>query len=82
MMRALLDEVFGSCRSLLSQRSLVSCARKAGLLLFQFPGHLELWRLGEGEGLGEQTSACVLLSQGHSRHPLTVCVCVCVCVCV
>ncbi|XP_067091369.1 U3 small nucleolar RNA-associated protein 4 homolog [Osmerus mordax] len=34
-------------------RSLVSCARKAGLLLFQFPGHLELWRLGEGEGHGK-----------------------------
>uniref|UniRef100_A0AAR2JMJ5 Anaphase-promoting complex subunit 4 WD40 domain-containing protein n=1 Tax=Pygocentrus nattereri TaxID=42514 RepID=A0AAR2JMJ5_PYGNA len=24
-------------------RRLVSCARKAGLLLFQYPGHLELW---------------------------------------
>uniref|UniRef100_A0A3P8S272 UTP4 small subunit processome component n=1 Tax=Amphiprion percula TaxID=161767 RepID=A0A3P8S272_AMPPE len=28
-------------------RSLVGCAKKAGLLLFQFPDHLELWRLGE-----------------------------------
>ncbi|XP_062245087.1 U3 small nucleolar RNA-associated protein 4 homolog [Platichthys flesus] len=33
-------------------RSLVCCAKKAGLLLFQFPEHLELWRLGEGEGHG------------------------------
>ncbi|XP_028304223.1 U3 small nucleolar RNA-associated protein 4 homolog [Gouania willdenowi] len=34
-------------------RSLVRCARKAGLLLFQFPDHLELWRLGESEGQGK-----------------------------
>ncbi|XP_059192123.1 U3 small nucleolar RNA-associated protein 4 homolog [Centropristis striata] len=34
-------------------RNLVSCAKKAGLLLFQFPNHLELWRLGEGEGHGK-----------------------------
>lgn len=33
-------------------RSLVCCAKKAGLLLFQFPEHLELWRLGESEGHG------------------------------
>ncbi|XP_023682827.2 U3 small nucleolar RNA-associated protein 4 homolog [Paramormyrops kingsleyae] len=33
-------------------RPLVSCAAKAGLLLFQFPVQLELWRLGEGEGPG------------------------------
>ncbi|KAM9808140.1 U3 small nucleolar RNA-associated protein 4 homolog [Neosynchiropus ocellatus] len=33
-------------------RSLVSCADKAGLLLFQFPRHLELWRLGEGDAHG------------------------------
>ncbi|XP_056273424.1 U3 small nucleolar RNA-associated protein 4 homolog [Pseudoliparis swirei] len=33
-------------------RSLVSCAKKAGLLLFQFPDHLELWRLGESDGHG------------------------------
>uniref|UniRef100_A0AAQ5WWX1 Anaphase-promoting complex subunit 4 WD40 domain-containing protein n=1 Tax=Amphiprion ocellaris TaxID=80972 RepID=A0AAQ5WWX1_AMPOC len=31
-------------------RSLVGCAKKAGLLLFQFPDHLELWRLGESDG--------------------------------
>uniref|UniRef100_A0A3B4BIV5 Uncharacterized protein n=1 Tax=Periophthalmus magnuspinnatus TaxID=409849 RepID=A0A3B4BIV5_9GOBI len=34
-------------------KSLVSCAKKAGLLLFQFPDHLEVWRLGESEGYGE-----------------------------
>lgn len=34
-------------------RSLVCCAKKAGLLLFQFPDHLELWRLGEGDGHGK-----------------------------
>ncbi|XP_038126152.1 U3 small nucleolar RNA-associated protein 4 homolog [Cyprinodon tularosa] len=33
-------------------RSLVSCAKKAGLLLFQFPDHLEVWRLGESDGNG------------------------------
>ncbi|XP_012707774.2 U3 small nucleolar RNA-associated protein 4 homolog [Fundulus heteroclitus] len=33
-------------------RNLVSCAKKAGLLLFQFPDHLELWRLGESDGNG------------------------------
>uniref|UniRef100_A0A8C2XAW2 UTP4 small subunit processome component n=1 Tax=Cyclopterus lumpus TaxID=8103 RepID=A0A8C2XAW2_CYCLU len=36
-------------------RSLVCCAKKAGLLLFQFPDHLELWRLGESDGHGETT---------------------------
>uniref|UniRef100_A0A8C4HJT4 UTP4 small subunit processome component n=1 Tax=Dicentrarchus labrax TaxID=13489 RepID=A0A8C4HJT4_DICLA len=34
-------------------RSLVCCAKKAGLLLFQFPDHLELWRVGESDGLGK-----------------------------
>ncbi|XP_019733798.1 U3 small nucleolar RNA-associated protein 4 homolog [Hippocampus comes] len=33
-------------------RSLVCCAKKLGLLLFQFSDHLELWRLGESEGQG------------------------------
>ncbi|XP_031420781.1 U3 small nucleolar RNA-associated protein 4 homolog isoform X2 [Clupea harengus] len=33
-------------------RRLVSCAKKAQLLLFQYPSHLELWRLGEGEEEG------------------------------
>ncbi|XP_016318147.1 U3 small nucleolar RNA-associated protein 4 homolog [Sinocyclocheilus anshuiensis] len=33
-------------------RRLLSCARKSGLMLFQYPGHLELWRLGESEGKG------------------------------
>lgn len=39
--------------SSVSQRPLVSCAAKTGLLLFQFPAQLELWRLGEGEGQGQ-----------------------------
>ncbi|KAK9517314.1 hypothetical protein VZT92_025197 [Zoarces viviparus] len=34
-------------------RSLVCCAKKAGLLLFQFPDHLELWRLGDSDGHGK-----------------------------
>ncbi|KAM9351645.1 U3 small nucleolar RNA-associated protein 4 homolog [Symphorus nematophorus] len=34
-------------------RSLVCCAKKAGLLLFQFPDHLELWRVGESDGHGK-----------------------------
>lgn len=34
-------------------KSLVSCAKKAGLLLFQFSDHLEVWRLGESEGNGK-----------------------------
>ncbi|KAM6946210.1 U3 small nucleolar RNA-associated protein 4 homolog [Aplochiton taeniatus] len=34
-------------------RSLVSCGKKAGVLLLQFPGHLELWRLGESQGNGK-----------------------------
>ncbi|KAM3870487.1 U3 small nucleolar RNA-associated protein 4 homolog [Diretmus argenteus] len=34
-------------------RSLVSCGKKAGMLLFQFPDHLELWRLGESDGHGK-----------------------------
>lgn len=41
-------------------RSLVSCARKAGTLLFQYPGHLELWRLGESEGEGIPGSSLLL----------------------
>lgn len=35
------------------QRRLVSCARKARLLLFQFSQHLELWRLGSTDETGE-----------------------------
>ncbi|KAK7891991.1 hypothetical protein WMY93_023954 [Mugilogobius chulae] len=34
-------------------KSLVCCAKKVGLLLFQFPDHLEVWRLGESEGNGK-----------------------------
>ncbi|KAG8437525.1 hypothetical protein GDO86_008291 [Hymenochirus boettgeri] len=34
------------------QHHLVSCAQKAGLLLFQFPEHLELWQLGTTDESG------------------------------
>ncbi|NXC41438.1 UTP4 protein, partial [Penelope pileata] len=34
-------------------RRLVSCARRARLLLFQFSQHLELWRLGSTNGTGK-----------------------------
>lgn len=37
----------------LPHRSLVCCAKKAGLLLFQFPDHLEVWRVGESDGHGK-----------------------------
>ncbi|XP_030646167.1 U3 small nucleolar RNA-associated protein 4 homolog [Chanos chanos] len=57
--RPFLDKV--ECRTqasairkvLFPHRRLVSCAKKAGLLLFQYPTHLELWRLGESEGHGK-----------------------------
>uniref|UniRef100_A0A672YH86 Uncharacterized protein n=1 Tax=Sphaeramia orbicularis TaxID=375764 RepID=A0A672YH86_9TELE len=35
-------------------KSLVCCAKKAGMLLFQFPDHLEVWRLGDSDGNGEK----------------------------
>uniref|UniRef100_A0A8C7VLG0 UTP4 small subunit processome component n=1 Tax=Oncorhynchus mykiss TaxID=8022 RepID=A0A8C7VLG0_ONCMY len=41
---------FDSVLLFFPQRNLVSCAKKAGLLLFQFPGQLELWRLGDSDG--------------------------------
>ncbi|XP_063052900.1 U3 small nucleolar RNA-associated protein 4 homolog [Engraulis encrasicolus] len=34
------------------RRRLVSCAKKAQLVLFQYPSHLDLWRLGESQGEG------------------------------
>ncbi|XP_029993194.1 U3 small nucleolar RNA-associated protein 4 homolog [Sphaeramia orbicularis] len=34
-------------------KSLVCCAKKAGMLLFQFPDHLEVWRLGDSDGNGK-----------------------------
>ncbi|XP_067245321.1 U3 small nucleolar RNA-associated protein 4 homolog [Chanodichthys erythropterus] len=58
VVRPLLDkfEVKSSASALrkinFPHRSLVSCARKSGLMLFQYPVHLELWRLGESEGQG------------------------------
>ncbi|CAN9493131.1 unnamed protein product [Ophioblennius macclurei] len=34
-------------------RSLVRCVKKAGLLLFQFSDHLEVWRLGDSDAVGK-----------------------------
>ncbi|KAI7802339.1 U3 small nucleolar RNA-associated protein 4 homolog [Triplophysa rosa] len=56
VVRPLLDKVevrstASALRKILfPHRRLVSCAKKAGLMLFQYPSHLELWRLGESEG--------------------------------
>ncbi len=36
----------------------MSCAKKSGLMLFQYPGHLELWRLGESEEKCEDDIQC------------------------
>uniref|UniRef100_A0A8D0AY75 UTP4 small subunit processome component n=1 Tax=Sander lucioperca TaxID=283035 RepID=A0A8D0AY75_SANLU len=54
----------------LPHRSLVCCAKKAGLLLFQFPDHLELWRLGESDGHGDSPlSVSFLFSLQVSKLP-------------
>lgn len=59
VVRPLLDKVEKNTREsamrkvAFPHRSLVCCAKKAGLLLFQFPDHLELWRLGESDGHGK-----------------------------
>ncbi|XP_061892003.1 U3 small nucleolar RNA-associated protein 4 homolog [Entelurus aequoreus] len=59
VVRPLLDRVEKNTKEsalhkiLFPHRSLVCCAKKSGLLLFQFPDHLELWRLGESEGHGK-----------------------------
>uniref|UniRef100_A0A8C7ZF61 UTP4 small subunit processome component n=1 Tax=Oryzias sinensis TaxID=183150 RepID=A0A8C7ZF61_9TELE len=59
VVRPLLDKVEKNTQEsalrkiLFPHKSLVCCARKAGLLLFQFPDHLELWRLGESSAKGE-----------------------------
>ncbi|KAF3689278.1 U3 small nucleolar RNA-associated protein 4 -like protein [Channa argus] len=44
-------------------RSLVCCAKKVGLLLFQFPEHLELWRLGESDGHGKPGDSLAVKSK-------------------
>uniref|UniRef100_A0AAY4DRV7 Cirhin n=1 Tax=Denticeps clupeoides TaxID=299321 RepID=A0AAY4DRV7_9TELE len=70
VVRPLLDKLDFKSRDssllkiLFPQRSLVSCAKKAGLLLFQYPTHLELWRLGDTEGHGPP--GCIL---PVSRNP-------------
>lgn len=54
VVRPFIDKVKSSASALrkilFPHRRLVSCAKKAGLMLFQYPSHLELWRLGESEG--------------------------------
>ncbi|XP_059917134.1 U3 small nucleolar RNA-associated protein 4 homolog [Gadus macrocephalus] len=40
------------CKITFPHRSLVSCGKKAGILLFQFPERLEVWRLGESNENG------------------------------
>uniref|UniRef100_A0A8C4ZZD9 UTP4 small subunit processome component n=1 Tax=Gadus morhua TaxID=8049 RepID=A0A8C4ZZD9_GADMO len=44
------------CKITFPHRSLVSCGKKAGILLFQFPERLEVWRLGESNENGEELS--------------------------
>lgn len=59
VVRPLLDKVEKNTQEsamrkiLFPHRSLVHCVKKAGLLLFQFSDHLELWRLGESDALGK-----------------------------
>ncbi|XP_074533805.1 U3 small nucleolar RNA-associated protein 4 homolog [Halichoeres trimaculatus] len=59
VVRPLLDKVEKNTRESAQRkiafphRNLVCCAKKAGLLLFQFPDHLEVWRIGESDGQGK-----------------------------
>ncbi|KAM4572937.1 U3 small nucleolar RNA-associated protein 4 homolog [Odontesthes bonariensis] len=59
VVRPLLDKVEKNTREselriiAFPHRNLVGCSQKAGLLLFQFPDHLELWRLGESDAHGK-----------------------------
>ncbi|XP_056908161.1 U3 small nucleolar RNA-associated protein 4 homolog [Takifugu flavidus] len=59
VVRPLLDKVEKNTREsalrkmTFPHRSLVSCAKKVGMLLFQFPDHLEVWSVGESEGQGK-----------------------------
>lgn len=62
---------------LFSQRCLVSCARTARLLLFQYPQHLELWRLGTTNFFGEDAHDFSVQRMGTAKsaaclpcHPL------------
>ncbi|XP_038223847.1 U3 small nucleolar RNA-associated protein 4 homolog isoform X1 [Dermochelys coriacea] len=67
-------------------RRLVSCAKKAGLLLFQFPQHLELWRLGATNSAGKDgdilpvSRAPEHLLQLKSKGPEHIC-CSCISLC-
>ncbi|XP_036391319.1 U3 small nucleolar RNA-associated protein 4 homolog [Megalops cyprinoides] len=59
VIRPLLDKVDANTpesalrRIQFPHRNLIGCAQKAGFLLFQFPSHLELWRLGEADAHGK-----------------------------
>ncbi|XP_029953074.1 U3 small nucleolar RNA-associated protein 4 homolog isoform X1 [Salarias fasciatus] len=59
VVRPLLDKVEKNTQEsamrkiMFPHRSLVRCVKKAGLLLFQFSDHLELWRLGDSDALGK-----------------------------
>lgn len=59
VVRPLLDKVEKNTQEsalrkiMFPHRSLVRCVKKAGLLLFQFSDHLELWRLGESDAVGK-----------------------------
>ncbi|XP_019391618.1 PREDICTED: U3 small nucleolar RNA-associated protein 4 homolog [Crocodylus porosus] len=67
-------------------RRLVSCARKARLLLFQFPQHLELWRLGATNAAGRDGEVLPVsrdpehLLQLKSKGPDHIC-CSCISPC-
>lgn len=49
------------------QKRLVSCARRARLLLFQYPQHLELWRLGTTNSFGEDVQGFNMQMMGMAK---------------
>lgn len=53
-------------------RSLVRCAKKAGLLLFQFASHLEVWRVGESDGHGKPGDRLPVKTQAEKLIQLKV----------
>uniref|UniRef100_A0A8D0CCT5 UTP4 small subunit processome component n=1 Tax=Scleropages formosus TaxID=113540 RepID=A0A8D0CCT5_SCLFO len=53
------------CHALLSYRLNTTNFPCAGMLLFQFPAQLEVWRLGESEGRGEIWAFVYYLSNHH-----------------
>ncbi|XP_031723998.1 U3 small nucleolar RNA-associated protein 4 homolog [Anarrhichthys ocellatus] len=83
VVRPLLDKVEKNTREsamrkvAFPHRSLVCCAKKAGLLLFQFAGHLELWRLGESDGHGKPGDSLPVKRKPEKLIQLKRKVCVC-----